>query len=67
MARNMILKDEERTSVAAELAALYEQGATIRSLAERTGRSYGGVHDLLRHAGVTFRTRGGDRTPSRRA
>jgi hypothetical protein len=34
-------------------------GATIRALAEETGRSYGGVHRLLVDAGVVFRSRGG--------
>jgi hypothetical protein len=59
MTRARTLKGVERTSVADELAELYEQGATVRSLAARTGRSYGGVHSLLRAAGVTLRGRGG--------
>ncbi|MFD4976267.1 helix-turn-helix domain-containing protein [Streptomyces sp. NPDC058424] len=50
----------ERDRVAAELKAKYEAGATIRALADQTGRSYGGVHRLLADAGVTFRSRGGD-------
>mgnify|MGYP001436628772 CR=1 FL=1 len=39
----------------------YDSGASIRALAQETGRSYGGVHRLLTDAGVTFRSRGGDR------
>ncbi|MFF7858628.1 helix-turn-helix domain-containing protein [Streptomyces sp. NPDC007904] len=37
----------------------YDSGASIRALAEETGRSYGGVHRLLEGAGATFRSRGG--------
>ena len=48
-----------RTAAAEDLADLYLQGATIRSLAARTGRSYGGTRALLLEAGVTLRTRGG--------
>jgi Helix-turn-helix domain len=48
-----------RTAAAEDLAELYMAGATIRSLAERTGRSYGGTRALLLEAGITLRTRGG--------
>jgi hypothetical protein len=37
----------------------YDSGASIRALAEETGRSYGGVHRLLEDAKTTFRSRGG--------
>jgi predicted transcriptional regulator len=49
----------ERDKVAADLKSKYEAGASIRALAEQTGRSYGGVHRLLADAGVMFRSRGG--------
>jgi predicted transcriptional regulator len=49
----------DRDKLAAELKAQYEAGASVRSLAESTGRSYGGVHRLLADAGVAFRSRGG--------
>lgn len=45
--------------MAAELKAKYETGASIRALAEETGRSYSSVHRLLADVGVTFRSRGG--------
>jgi lambda repressor-like predicted transcriptional regulator len=46
-----------RDTLATTLRAEYEQGATIRDLAERTGRSYGFVQRVLAEAGVT-RARG---------
>lgn len=48
-----------RTSLAAEVVKRYKAGASIRSLAESTGRSYGFVHRLLSDAGVPLRGRGG--------
>ncbi|WP_432164745.1 helix-turn-helix domain-containing protein [Streptomyces sp. bgisy031] len=47
-----------RDKLAAELKAAYEGGATIRSIAESTGRSYGFVHHILTETGVTLRQRG---------
>ncbi|KIE23402.1 transcriptional regulator [Streptomyces sp. MUSC 125] len=49
----------DRDKVAQDLKKKYDSGASIRALAEETGRSYGGVHRLLADAGVTFRSRGG--------
>ncbi|MFF1571018.1 helix-turn-helix domain-containing protein [Streptomyces sp. NPDC058293] len=49
----------ERHQIAAELRAAYEGGASIRSIAESTGCSYGFVHRILTEAGVTLRGRGG--------
>ncbi|MFE2739080.1 helix-turn-helix domain-containing protein [Streptomyces sp. NPDC056723] len=48
-----------RDQVAADLKAAYEGGASIRSIAESTKRSYGFVHRILTEAGVTLRGRGG--------
>jgi hypothetical protein len=47
-----------RGKLAAELKTAYESGASIRALAEDTGRSYGFVHRILTEAGVTLRGRG---------
>ncbi|MEU9318150.1 helix-turn-helix domain-containing protein [Streptomyces sp. NPDC048295] len=44
--------------MAAELKARFEAGASIRSLAEDTGRSYGGVHRQSADAEVAFRSHG---------
>jgi hypothetical protein len=49
-----------REELTAELVRKYDNGATIRQLAEDTGRSYGFVHGLLAGANVTLRGRGGD-------
>ncbi|WP_327324173.1 helix-turn-helix domain-containing protein [Streptomyces sp. NBC_01210] len=54
-----LLPGPDRDKVAAELKSQYEKGASIRSLAESSGRSYGGVHRLLADAGAAFRSRGG--------
>jgi hypothetical protein len=50
--------------VAADLAKKYGRAASIRSLAEQTGRSYGFVHRILTESGVSLRGRGGA-TPRR--
>jgi Helix-turn-helix domain len=48
-----------RDKLAADLKKQYESGASIRALAESTGRSYGFVHRLLSESGVSLRGRGG--------
>lgn len=48
-----------RDKLAAELKKKYERGASIRALAESTGRSYGFIHRVLIEAGVQVRGRGG--------
>lgn len=54
--------DSQRDQLATTLAARYNKGASIRALAEATGRSYGFVHRLLTDdAKVTLRKRGGKR------
>ncbi|MBX6371682.1 MAG: transcriptional regulator [Acidothermus sp.] len=49
----------ERERLAAELRRKYDQGFSIRALAEQTGRSYGFVHRILTESGVQLRGRGG--------
>ncbi|MEV5279684.1 helix-turn-helix domain-containing protein [Streptomyces sp. NPDC006692] len=49
----------DRDKLAQDLKKKYDSGASIRALAEETGRSYGGVHRLLEDAGTAFRSRGG--------
>lgn len=53
--RARYLKGAVREETARQLRAEYEAGATVRQLAEQTGRSYGGVLNLLRHAGCEMR------------
>ncbi|MFB8267581.1 helix-turn-helix domain-containing protein [Streptomyces sp. NPDC055955] len=48
-----------RDKLTAELKAAYEGGASIRSIADSKGRSYGFVHRILTEAGVTLRGCGG--------
>jgi hypothetical protein len=53
------LTGADRDKLAARLVEQYEQGASIRALAESTGRSYGFVHRVLSESEVTLRGRGG--------
>jgi hypothetical protein len=53
----------ERERLAATLRGKYEEGATVRELAEQTGRSYGFVYQILTGTGVALRGRGGDTRP----
>lgn len=48
-----------RDRLQSTLKERYEAGASIRSLAEFTGRSYGFVHAVLAESGVELRRRGG--------
>jgi transposase len=43
----------------------YKNGASIRSLAERTNRSYGAINRMLHDAGIEVRSRGGARAGRR--
>jgi len=49
----------DRAKLATELKKKYSTGASIRALAEETGRSYGFVHRMLTESGVQLRGRGG--------
>lgn len=53
-----------RAKLAADLAKRYEKGASIRSLAEGIGRSYGFVHRVLGESDVVLRGRAGDNRTS---
>ncbi|MGD9621324.1 MAG: helix-turn-helix domain-containing protein [Mycolicibacterium sp.] len=55
-----------RSEVAGELRKQYERGASIRTIAESTGYSYGSVHSMLREAGAAMRSRGGPNHRGRR-
>ncbi|WP_305094992.1 helix-turn-helix domain-containing protein [Prescottella sp. R16] len=63
ISRGARVTGESRDRLRDELKAEYEAGKSIRSLAEKTGRSYGFVHNVLVEADVTLRRRGG---PNRR-
>lgn len=49
----------ERDKLANDLKKKYNSGASIRELADATGRSYGFVHRVLTESGATLRGRGG--------
>lgn len=49
----------ERDKVGQSLRRKYEQGSSIRELAEDLGRSYGFVHKVLVEADTPLRPRGG--------
>lgn len=59
LGRGARITGAERERVAAELAARYGRGESIRFMADDLGRSYGWVQGLLKEAGVTLRGRGG--------
>ena len=49
----------QRASLARDMTARYIAGASIRSLANRYGLSYGFVHRIVSESGVPLRSRGG--------
>lgn len=49
----------DRERLASDLRKKYDSGASIRTLAEQTGRSYGFVHRILSESGTSLRGRGG--------
>lgn len=49
----------DRSTLSDQLKRKYEAGASIRALADETGRSYGFVHRILSESGVSLRGRGG--------
>ncbi len=64
--RQQRIVGRERETLAKSYVAQYRKGASIRAIAEGSGRSYGFVHRVLTEAGVELRARGGDtkrRTP----
>lgn len=48
-----------RDTLSNQLTSKYAGGASIRTLAEESGRSYGFVHRILSEAGAPLRGRGG--------
>lgn len=62
----MKMDSATRDQLVSELRNEYERGASIRSLAASTGRSYGSVHSMLRESGTPMRSRGGPNHRGRR-
>lgn len=59
LAKGSRVTGHARAALAVDLKKKYDKGASIRELAEATGRSYGFVHRVLVDAGVQLRSRGG--------
>lgn len=59
IAKGKRVTGSDRASLADTLRKEYESGASVRGLAEASGRSYGFVHRLLQESGVGLRQRGG--------
>ncbi|OEJ28912.1 transcriptional regulator [Streptomyces agglomeratus] len=59
MAKGTRITGTARDKIAAEIKSAYEGGASIRTIAQDKGRSYGFVHRILTEADVTLRGRGG--------
>jgi hypothetical protein len=55
------LRGEARDTARRKAARMYEQGATVQTIANELGRCYSATHALLVEAGVAFRPRGGSR------
>ncbi|WP_442893143.1 helix-turn-helix domain-containing protein [Amycolatopsis sp. VC5-11] len=68
MKKGQRIVGDDRNAMAAQLKLKYENGASIRALAESIQRSYGFVQRLLVESGARLRPRGGGhrRTLSRR-
>lgn len=58
-AKGARITGDSRDRLQTTLREQYEAGASIRSLADRTGRSYGFVHKVLAESGTVLRSRGG--------
>lgn len=59
IAKGQRITGEDRAKLGGQLRERYLAGASIRELANDTGRSYGFVHRLLVDSGVELRRRGG--------
>jgi predicted transcriptional regulator len=59
LAKGARITGPNRTKLAGDLKKRYDKGASIRELAEFSGRSYGFIHRVLAESGVTLRGRGG--------
>lgn len=62
--RQVRIVGAEREAMAAQVAERYQQGESIRGIAEELDRSYGFVQALLRETNTRTRPRGGDHQPS---
>ncbi len=59
LAKGTRVTGKSRDRLQSQLKKQYEAGASIRSLAQSTGRSYGFIHNVLVESDVQLRSRGG--------
>ncbi len=59
IAKGRRVTGSERDKLAVDLKKKYSAGASIRQLAQATGRSYGFIHRVLTESGTALRGRGG--------
>ncbi len=59
IAKGQRITGADRDQLGTKLSKQYLAGASIRDLANETGRSYGFVHRILVDSGVKLRSRGG--------
>jgi len=64
-AKGVRVSGAERSTLASTFKTRYDQGESIRALAQSSGRSYGFVHRLLTESGQPLRGRGGATRGSR--
>lgn len=57
--RRRLAESEVRTELAAALRTAYDNGATIRALADEHGLAFATIRTLLIETGATLRSRGG--------
>jgi len=60
LAKGQRIRGEARVKLRDQFARQYGKGASIRQIADRSGRSYGFVHRMLVEARVVLRGRGGN-------
>ena len=58
-AKGTRITGDDRERLSTDLRRRYDEGESIRALAEDAGRSYGFVHRILTESGTTLRGRGG--------
>ncbi|KES08412.1 transcriptional regulator [Streptomyces toyocaensis] len=65
MAKGKQITGSAREELAREMKEQYENGLSIRAIAEAHRRSYGFVHRVLTEADAPLRSRGGNRSHRR--
>jgi transposase len=59
------IEGKDRTALRKDVVRQYKAGASIRDMAQQTGRSYGFIYSLLQEGKVKFRPRGGNQSKAK--